>query len=173
MKLVLFSLRGLSNLVFLQRDDLTWFIFPICVSDHYHHYLVYRLSVDTMAPLCRFEPSRSELLDIEPEYVQLIDKIGWGEFFRSFNGNNVELTRKFSILFKENVSQVGNICLVISKDFIVKATKFPQIGDRWFKWGGSINRNGKYFFSLYLNILMINLGILQNNSIPSGGHFYN
>ena len=64
MKLVLFWLHGSSNLGFLQMDDLTWFMFPICVDDH--HYLVYQLSVDTMAPLCIFDTVGSELLEIEP-----------------------------------------------------------------------------------------------------------
>ena len=79
-----------------------------------------------MAPLCRFEPIGSELLDIEPEFAQLIDKIRWGKLFRIFNGNNVEVTRQFSMSFKENVSQVGNMHLVISEDFIEKDTRLPQ-----------------------------------------------
>ena len=82
-------MRGLPNLGFVQENNLTWFMFSINV----HPYLDYHLSVAMMAPLCRFEPAESELLDIEPESTLLINKIGWGEFFRSFNGNNIEVNQ--------------------------------------------------------------------------------
>ena len=130
MNLVLFWMCGLPNLGFLQEDDLTWFVFSINV----HPYLDYQFSVQTMAPLCRFQPVRSDLLDIEPESAQLIDKIGWGKFFISFNKHNVEVTRQFSLSLKENVSQVGNMHLVIYEDIITKYMKFSETGERWFNW---------------------------------------
>ena len=128
MNLTVFWMHGLPNLGFVHEDNLTQFVFSINV----HPYLDYHLSVAMMAPLCRFEPAESELLDIEPESALLINKIGWGEFFRSFNGYNIEVTRQFSLSLKDNVAQIGNLRLVISEDFILKATKLPQTREKWF-----------------------------------------
>ena len=88
--------------------------------------------------LCRFELSESELLDIEHEYAQLIEKIGWGDFFRIFNGHHIEVTWNFDLSLKESVSQIGSLCLVISKDLIEMDMKLPKKGERWFKNKGII-----------------------------------
>ena len=100
MNWVVFWKRMLMNLGFVQENNLTWFVVSI---DDYP-YLDYQHSIVMMAPLCRFNPISSKLLDIEPEDPLLIDKIGWGEFFRSFDGYNVEITHQFSLSIKENVA---------------------------------------------------------------------
>ena len=102
-------------------------------------YLDYHLSIVTMAPLCRFDPTGSELLNIELEAMLLIEKIRWGEFFRRFDWHNVEVTHQFSLSLKENVAQIGNLHLVISEDFIAKETKLSQTREKWFK-RGEINK---------------------------------
>ena len=92
-----------------------------------------------MAPLCRFEPTGSDFLDIEPEVARLIDKVGWGDFFRSFNGHNIEVTYRFSLSLRENIAQIRDLRLVIYEDFVAKATKLPQTTEKWFK-RGEINK---------------------------------
>lgn len=72
------------------------------------------------------------MLDIYLDTSQLFDKIGWGEFFRSFSGHNMEVTRRFSLSLRENVAQIGNVRLDISESFIAKAKKLLQKGERWF-----------------------------------------
>ena len=62
-----------------------------------------------MDPLCKFELVDSELLDIEPKVALLIEKVRWGEFFRSFDGHNVEVTGRFSLSFKENFANIRDL----------------------------------------------------------------
>ena len=102
---------------------ITWFVVSI---DDYP-YLDYHLSIVMMAPLCRFDLAGSELLDIELEAMLLIEKIIWGEFFRRFDWHNVEVTRQFSLSLKKNVAKIQNFHLVISKHFIAKEMKLPQM----------------------------------------------
>ena len=86
-----------------------------------------------MSPLCRFDPVESELLEIEPEFSQFIDKIILDDFSRSFSGHHLEVNRQFSLPLREIISQIGNLRLVISKDLINQDTKLPQKGKIWFK----------------------------------------
>ena len=80
-----------------------------------------------MDPLCRLELMSSEFLDIESEAALLMNKIRWVEFFKIFDGHNVEVTRQFSLSLKKNVAKIQNFHLVISKDFIAKEMKLPQM----------------------------------------------
>ena len=59
-----------------------------------------KLVVEKMAPLCRFELECSEFLTVDQEAARIVDKVGWGEFFDSFNGHNIKVTRNFSVCFK-------------------------------------------------------------------------
>ena len=40
---------------------------------------------------------------------------------------------------KDDVAQVGDFQLILNEDLIAKATKLPQIGERWFK-GQRVNK---------------------------------
>ena len=61
-------------------------------------------SEETMAPLSQFEISRPELVEADEKAAILFEKIGWGRFFRCFSGHNIEVTKLFSMSFKENVA---------------------------------------------------------------------
>ena len=76
-----------------------------------------------------------DLLDIEPKASQVIDKVGWGKFFRRFDGHNTEVTRRFVLSLKENLAQIGDLTMVISEGFIAKVTQLPQTREKWFKRG--------------------------------------
>ena len=91
-----------------------------------------------MAPLNRFEISGPELVESNLEVAVLFEKIGWGLFFKGFSGHHVEITRRFTMSLKDDVAQVGDFQLILNKDLITKATKIPQIGERWFK-GQKVN----------------------------------
>ena len=83
-----------------------------------------------MAQLSRFEISGSELVEADEEVALLFEKVGWGQFFRWFNGHNVEVTKRFALSLKENVAQVGDFKFIIDEDKIAEATKLPQTGER-------------------------------------------
>ena len=86
-------------------------------------------SEEAMAPLSRFEISRSELVEADEKVALLFEKVGWGQFFRCFNGHNVEVTRLFALSLKENVAQIGDFRFIIDEDKIAEATKLPQTGE--------------------------------------------
>ena len=47
---------------------------------------------ETMAPLNHYEISGSELIEANEEVALRFEKIGWGEFFKSFDGHHAEVT---------------------------------------------------------------------------------
>ena len=51
----------------------------------------------------------------------------------------MEVTKRFALSLKENVAQVGGFKFIVDEDKIAEATKFPQIGEFWFK-GGKFNK---------------------------------
>ena len=80
------------------------------------------LIIEQMAPLSRFEISHPEMLEADPEVLALFEKIGWKLFFWDFSGHNEEVTKRFSLSFDGNVTQIGDLQLVIDEEFIAKAT---------------------------------------------------
>jgi len=57
-----------------------------------------------MAPLNHFEISGSELIEADEKVALLFEKVGWGQFFRCFDGHNVEVTKLFALSLKENIA---------------------------------------------------------------------
>ena len=55
---------------------------------------------EAMAPLSHFEISGSELIEADEKVALLFEKVGWGQFFRCFNGHNAEVTKLFSLSLK-------------------------------------------------------------------------
>ena len=88
-----------------------------------------------MAPLYRIEPIGGELLDIEPEASQLIDKIGWRNVFGNFDGHKFEVNLGFTLFLKDNIEHIGNLTLIIYEYFVAKASQLPQIGEKMFNRG--------------------------------------
>ena len=60
-----------------------------------------------MAPLNRFEISGSELIEANEEVSLRFEKIGWGEFFKSFDGHHAEVTKMFAMNLKDDIVQIG------------------------------------------------------------------
>ena len=102
-----------------------------------------------IAPLNRLEISGPELVESNPEVDALFEKIGWGLFFKGFSGHHVEITRRFTMSLKDDVAQVGDFQLILNEDLIAKASKLPQIGERWFK-GQRVNKKKCEMFLLPL-----------------------
>ena len=69
-----------------------------------------------MAPLSQFEISGPELVEADEKAALLFENIGWGQFFRCFSGHNMEVTKQFALIFKENVAQVGDFKFIINEN---------------------------------------------------------
>ena len=92
-----------------------------------------------MDPISRFEISGPELVEADEKAALLFKMIGWGHFFRCFSGHNVEVTKQFAMIFRENVAQIGDVKFIIDEDKIAEARKLPQTGECWFK-GGKVDK---------------------------------
>ena len=53
-----------------------------------------------MAPLNRFEISGSELIEADEKIALRFEKVGWGQFFKCFDGHNAEVTQTICLKFK-------------------------------------------------------------------------
>ena len=94
---------------------------------------------ETMSPLNHFEISGSELIEVDQEVAMKFEKMGWGHFFRSFDGHHVEITKLFAMNFNDDRVQIGGFEFIINEDTIAEATKLPQVGERCFK-GPMVNK---------------------------------
>ena len=56
-----------------------------------------------MAPLNRFEISGSELVEAYEKVALLFEKVGWGQFFKCFDGHNVAVTKLFAMNLKDDI----------------------------------------------------------------------
>ena len=112
-----------------------------------------------MAPLNRYEISGSELIEADDNIALRFEKIGWGQFFRSFDGHHEEVTKMFSMNLKDDRVQIGGFDFVINEDKIAAVTQLPQVGERWFK-GSKVNK--KRCLSLLLPLpdnTKLNIGV--------------
>ena len=92
-----------------------------------------------MAPLNRFEIYGSELIEADKKVALQFEKVGWGTFFRCFNGHHVEVTKMFAMNLNDDVVQIGNFTFVINEDKIAEETKLPQVRERCIK-GSKVNK---------------------------------
>ena len=92
-----------------------------------------------MAALNHYEISDFELIEADEKVALRVDKIGWENFFRSFDGHHAEVTKLFAMNLKDDIVQIGGFEFIINEDKIVEATKLPQVGERWFK-GSMVNK---------------------------------
>ena len=71
-----------------------------------------------MAPLKRDEIYGSELIEGDQEVAMRFEKIGWGHFFRSFDGHHAEITKLFTMNFNGDSVQIGGFEFIINEDKI-------------------------------------------------------
>ena len=67
------------------------------------------LIIEQMAPFSHFELSHPDMLEADPEFLALFEKINWKLFFWGFSGHNEEVTRQFALSFDGNVAQLGDL----------------------------------------------------------------
>ena len=83
-----------------------------------------------MAPMNCYEISGSELIEANEEVALRFEKLGWGKFFKSFDGHHAEVTKLFAMNLKDDIVQIGGFEFVINEDKITAATQLPQVGER-------------------------------------------
>ena len=57
-----------------------------------------------MASLNCFEISGSELVEVDEKVSLLFEKVGWGQFFKCFDGHKAEVTKLLALNLKEDVA---------------------------------------------------------------------
>ena len=67
-----------------------------------------------MAPMNHYEISGSELIEANEEVALRFEKLGWGKFFKSFDGHHAEVTKLFSMNLKDDIVQIGSFEFIIS-----------------------------------------------------------
>ena len=87
------------------------------------------LVVEQMEPLSRFEVSGTDMVEADPKFSTLFDKIGRGSFFNKFDGHQYQITRQVVLNIREDVARVGCFHVIVNKDSIAEATNFPQMGE--------------------------------------------
>ena len=105
------KLRALFSIKHEACDDLTfrlmsftWVPIPSLFMNPFIPFCNQDSSEEALAPLSRFEISGSELVEADEKVALLFEKVGWGQFFRCFDGHNMEVTKLFALSLKENVA---------------------------------------------------------------------
>jgi hypothetical protein len=86
-----------------------------------------------MAPVVRAEPNGCQaLLMFDGAYSDL-EKYGWLQFIRKFDGYNLAVARQFALSFDGCRAKVGDVQLEISEQFLSSVTSLPVTGQKWSK----------------------------------------
>ena len=65
--------------------DTYWIPIPSIFTTSPKTHPIQNLCIGEMTPVCHFEVSGKELLEVEPKATELFENIGWGFCFRCFN----------------------------------------------------------------------------------------
>ena len=71
-----------------------------------------------MAPVSRLELMGDEYLDTAPECLELVIRVGWLGFLQKFSSFNLEISKAFATSFVGMKTQVGDIALQVTEDFV-------------------------------------------------------
>ena len=87
-----------------------------------------------MAPVVRFEPSDTKLLDGNPDLLAKVEALGWFPFIRNFTDSNPEVTRLFAMSLVDARVSVADLQFRVDERSIALAMGLPLVGERWFKY---------------------------------------
>lgn len=68
----------------------------------------------------------------------------WLEFVEKINGRE-EVTKYFEREYDKIEEEIGDMNLVLIWSFVLEATRFPRIGEKWFKNKRIQEKNGELF----------------------------
>jgi hypothetical protein len=81
-----------------------------------------------MALVVRAEPNRCQaLLMFDGAYSDL-EKYGWLQFIRKFDGYNLAVAWQFALSFDGYRAKIGDVQLEISEQFLSSVTSLPVTG---------------------------------------------
>jgi hypothetical protein len=88
---------------------------------------------EAMAPVVRAETNGCQaLLMFDGTYSDL-EKYGWLQFIRKFDGYNLVVARQFALSFDGYRAKVGDVQLEITEQFLISVTSLPVTGQKWSK----------------------------------------
>lgn len=70
----------------------------------------------------RVEPNKLVIGNEKSGGFKILQKASWIPFLHKFSGYNMEVTRKFVESFDGKKTQIGNLILSITEDFISQVT---------------------------------------------------
>ena len=77
----------------------------------------------------RIEPIGIKYLEGYPQVKGLLQRVGWLNFVKKFNGFHKEITKSFSRSFDGSEVEIGDIKFTITESFIAEATELPRRGE--------------------------------------------
>jgi len=83
--------------------------------------------------LVRFEPSKTSIIEKNPNHVDSFKHMGCWRFCQKLKGHHLEISRDFVKNYKEGKTQVGPFEIPLTKELIVDITETPRTGEKWFK----------------------------------------
>ena len=81
--------------------------------------------IASMAPMSRFELIGDQYLHANPEFREVILRVGWIGFLQRFSGFNVAASKAFAESFDGVNAQVGDIELKLTEAFISQSIGLP------------------------------------------------
>jgi len=86
-----------------------------------------------MAPVVRAEPNGCQALLMFDGAYNDLEKYGWLQFIRKFDGYNLAVARQFALSFDGCRAKIGDVQLEISEQFLSSVTSLPVTGQKWSK----------------------------------------
>ena len=86
-----------------------------------------------MAPVVRVEPNGCQALLMFDGTYSNLEKYGWLQFIRKFDGYNPAVARQFVLSFDGCRAKVGDVQLEINEQFLSSVTSLPVTGHKWSK----------------------------------------
>jgi hypothetical protein len=107
---------------------------PDCAHPLSNYTLCSFLHIVTMPK--RYDSSSYVDLFAIPEFTQCREVFlhtRWGPFLSHLQGHEDGVSMQFSLGFDGSMVHVGSLTFMVSEESISSSTKFPRVGDRWFK----------------------------------------
>ena len=81
----------------------------------------------------RFEPNDCIMIDASSSLLKSLQRVGWYDFIKKFQGYNLEVSRQFAATFDGHKAVIGSLELPVTQESIAEATSLPNLGEEWFK----------------------------------------
>ncbi len=86
-----------------------------------------------MGRVLRVEPIDCIRVDASDPLTAKLQRIGWYNFIKKFQGHNLEVSKQFAATFDGKKAVIGSLDLPVTQESIAEATSLPNLGEEWFK----------------------------------------